>query len=342
MPTFSDVLVARKSLTGYVYETPIIFSNTLSIRTGHEAVLLKCENLQRTGSYHLRGHTYKVIRTKEEDLGVDNFITFSTANGGTALSCAAANFQSSARVVVPEGTSDLVTGSIAHYRGTYHFCKPNQASRSELVNGLLEQYNRTDGKTSHQAVFVHPYDDETIITGHGTIGVELMLQTDCDVDCVVATVGGGALIAGLAIAVKGMKPHVAVFAAEPMDVDESYESFKRGELVVDRREGDSGASHSLDSNTVAKSLRCPLFKRTREYIRRNVDGVIRVSEAEIKYAMRYVFERCKLVIDTNAATAVAAVLACPPEIKRYRRVAIILSGGNIDLHRLPEFMSAKL
>jgi serine racemase len=333
---------ARKALDGYIYETPVISSNALRNKTRHESVMLKCENLQRTGSYHIRGMTYRVIRAKEADLGINNFITHSSGNGGAALSCAANNFQSKAQIVVPEDTSSLITRSIHHYKGNYYYCKPDLKSRVELESKLLQEYNRPAGKKHNRAIVVNPYNDDAIIAGHGTAGIELMLQTDCSVDCVVVPVGGGALVSGVAIAVKGMKPHVGVFAAELANPPNRYTDFKRGESLGARQQHEGLPHHEPGARGNKHGIRTPLTDLTTRYIDRYVDGVIHVSPEEMKYAFRYVYERCKLVVDTNAAIAVAAVLSCPPELGNYRRVCIVLSGGNVDLNDIPKLAVSRL
>ncbi|GET85935.1 threonine ammonia-lyase [Leishmania tarentolae] len=338
MPTFSDIMAARKALDGYVYETPIIQSNALHQRTRHESVLLKCENLQRTGSYHLRGMTYRVIRAKEEDLGINNFVTHSSGNGGSALACAASNFQSTAHVVVPEDTSTLITRSIRHHHGNFYYCKPDLKSRVEMETRLQAEFNKVSGRKRNQCMLVNPYSDESIIAGHGTTGIELMLQTDCSVDCVVLPVGGGALLAGTAIAVKGMKPHVGVFAAELAVPPDHYTAFKRGEVMEARKDVEDTKRPKGNKH----GIRTELTDLANNYIDRYVDGVVHVSEEEMRYAFRYVYERCKLVVDTNAAIAVAAVLACPQELSNYRHVCIVLSGGNVDLNDVPKLATARL
>lgn len=342
MPTFGDIMAARKSLDGYVYETPVIGSVAIRNKTRHESVMLKCENLQRTGSYHLRGMTYRVIRAKEADLGINNFISHSSGNGGAALSCAANNFQSTAHIVVPEDTSSLITQSIDHYKGNFYYSKPDLKSRVDLEAKLLKEYNNPTGKKQNRAIVLNPYDDEAIITGHGTTGIELMLQTDCSVDCVVVPVGGGALVSGVAIAVKGMKPHVGVFAAELASPPDWYTDFKRGEALEARQHRKGQPHHEAASHGNKHGIRTPLTDLATKYIDRYVDGVIHVTPDQMKYAFRYVYERCKLVVDTNAAIAVAAVLACPPELGNYRRVCIILSGGNVDLNEIPKLAASRL
>ncbi|KPI85804.1 putative serine-threonine dehydratase [Leptomonas seymouri] len=342
MPTLGDIMSARKALDGYVYETPIIASNALRGKTRHESVMLKCENLQRTGSYHIRGMTYRVIRAKEADLGINNFITRSSGNGGSALACAAHNFQSKAHVIVPEDTNALITRSIHHYNGAFYYCKPGLKERMEMEARLLRELSRPAGKRQNHAVVINPYNDDAVIAGHGTTGIELMLQTDCAMDCVVVPVGGGALLSGVAIAVKGMKPHVGVFAAELDAPPNRYTDFKRGESLAAGRQRQGLPYNEAAAKNNKHGIRTPLTDLTTGYIDRYVDGVIHVTLEEMKYAFRYVYERCKLVVDTNAAIAVAAVLSCPPALNNYRRVCIVLSGGNVDLNDIPKLAVSRL
>lgn len=325
--TFADVMAANKATENYVYETPIIMSRALTTVTPHQEVFLKCENLQRAGSYHFRGMMNKVIRVKEGDLGVETFITHSTGNSGAALACAAKEFQSVAHVVVPEKSNQLITTSIEHYHGNFYYSPPTLEDRQRHIEELQENLNRQ----RVSSVLVHPYDDDDIMAGFGTVGLELMEQTNCCIDCVVAAGGGGGLLAGVSVAVKGMKPHVAVFAAVPeFGNGGSEQMFKRGEFTLRR-------DLLVPKGKLSGQFRMP--DKTYQIVSKNVDGVISVSEKQVKQAFRYVYERCKLVIDTNAATAVAAVLSCPPQLRKYRRVGIIVSGGNVDLNEIPKIVS---
>lgn len=322
-------MAAHKSIDTYVYETPILTSKAITQSTPHQEVLLKCENLQRAGSYHFRGMINKVIRTKENDLGVETFVTHSTGNSGSALACAAKDFQAVAHVVVPEDTNQLITTSIEHYDGKFYYSPCSLEERQKNIK-LLEETLQKQKVTS---ALVHPYDDDDVMAGFGTVGLELMEQTNCAVDCVVAAGGGGGLLAGVSVAVKGMKPHVAVFAAVPDRTSQSSEKeqmFKRGEFEM-RRDA------MVPKGKLTGNYR--MTDKTYNLVAKHVDGTISVSPKQIRMAFRYVYERCKLVIDTNAATAVAAVLSCPPQLRKYRRVCIIISGGNVDLNEIPKIVS---
>lgn len=325
---FSDIMSAHKAVENYVFESPLLMSRALTNSTPHQEVMLKCENLQRAGSYHFRGMINKVIRAKEDDLATETFITHSTGNSGTALASAAKEFQAAAHVIVPEGTKDIITTSIEHYDGKFYSCPCNLEERKK---NLLKLEANLKAQRVPTCV-VHPYDDDDILAGFGTVGLELMEQTDCGVDCVVAAGGGGSLLAGLGVAVKGMKPHVKVFAAVPDDIrpDDAEQLFKRGEFPV-RTESLIPRGHLQGCYRMTDNIHY--------LVEKTVDGVISVSRKQIRTAFRYVYERCKLVIDTNAATAVAAVLSCPPQLRKYRRVCIVISGGNVDLTDIPKIMA---
>ncbi|CCW61091.1 unnamed protein product [Phytomonas sp. EM1] len=344
-PSFSQVMAARKAIDSYIYETPLIASISLSKQTGHHKILLKCENLQRTGSYHYRGFIYKVIRTKEKDLLVNNFITYSVANAGPALACASEDFQSTARVVIPKNTHPPIKSSIRHYGGEVYNCAPTLESRNGKLLELLKRFNQSEGNVRNRAVVVDPYNDDDIIAGYATIGIEMMLQTDCEVDCIVAPVGGGALINGIAIAVRGMKPNVAVFGAVSDFSSDDNKSLRYGSIAP-AAEGAASDSSTKTGEPFLVAEGSPvegqITQRNYEYMKKLVNGVLRVTEQDIRYAFRYVYERCKLVIDLKAATAVAAVLAKPRELRRFQCVAVVLSGGNVDLMRVPKIVSSAL
>ncbi|CCW71200.1 unnamed protein product [Phytomonas sp. Hart1] len=330
-------MAARKAIDSYIYETPLILSVSLSKRTGHHKILLKCENLQRTGSYHYRGFIHSVVRAKARDLSVTNFITYSVANGGRALACAAEDFQSAARVVAPGPTHPLVASGIRYHGGVLYPCGPTPHARDARLAELAQTFQ---ANPRGRAVVVDPYHDPDLLAGFGTVGIELMLQTDCEVDCVVAPLGGGALINSLAVALRGMKPNVAVFGAISDFVNESDMSLRYVEMKTEGKEAEKPEAAPSSSNP--SILERKVTKWNAKHMKKLVNGVLQVTEEDVRYAFRYVYERCKLVIDLKAATAVAAVLANPKELRRYQCVAVVLSGGNVDLKCIPDLMSSAL
>ncbi|KEG09805.1 serine-threonine dehydratase [Trypanosoma grayi] len=343
MPTFRDVMTAYKAASTYVHETPIITSNALRQRSEHEEVVLKCENLQRTGCYNFRGVMNHIIRSKQVDIGINHFVTQSVSNHGLAVALAANEFASTGHIVIPANTPDIVVKSIKHYGGKVYPCCPSQDERMRIAQELVEANNNSGKNGVNSCVYVHPQDD-WLIAGNGTAGVELMLQTDGRLDAVLVPAVGGTLLAGVAIAVKGMKPNIAVFAAECDKPDQMYE-FEYGTVVAP---GDNNNNNSSSSNVkvpgarapyvrnLASELSTPLSPHVAQCVNRHVDGVLKVTEAQTRQAFRFIYERCKLVIDANAATAVAALITRPEALKRYRRIGIILTGGNVELDEVPQ------
>jgi threonine dehydratase len=179
------------------------------------------------------------------------------------------------------------------------------------------------GQAHPGAVFVHPFDNPDVIAGQGTLGIEFMEQTNNELDAMIVPVGGGGLASGVALAVKHLKPEIAVFAAEPEGADDTYRSFQQGARVLSHREG--------LPNSIADGLLTINSDRTFRILKGTLHGVLRVSEDQIRHAMYLVYERCKLVIEPSAAVGVAAVLACPEALAPYKRVGIVICGGNVDI-----------
>ncbi|PWV12076.1 putative serine-threonine dehydratase [Trypanosoma cruzi] len=338
MSTFNTVMMAYKATRPYVRETPILLSNSMRQSSGHEEVVLKCENLQRTGSYTIRGGMNYVIRSKQGDLGINHFVAQSTGNLGLAVALSASLFSAKGHIVIPERTNEVTVKAIAHYDGKAYRCGASRKEQMKLVQALVSENNNTSQRNGvNSCVFVHP-QDEWLVAGHGTVGVELMLQTDGRLDLVVVPAMGGALLAGVALAVKGMKPNIAVYAAECETPDPECE-FEHGPIIAVNKKGSTDVKDSRREENgaggVAQKILMPLNEMVAQCINRHVDGVIKVTQEQKRHAFRFVYERCKLVIDDNAATAVAAVLTRPEALSRYRRVGIVLTGGNVDLDAIP-------
>lgn len=318
MVTFADVQAAAKRIDGHVHRTPLFSSTSLTKMTHHEKVVLKCENLQRTGSFKIRGATNAVAAQLQRHPNTQGFVTHSSGNHGQALASAARAFHKPAHIVVPENAPKVKVNGIEGYGGNVVSCRPTLADRVATCEDVLAANNGCH--------FVHPFDDEDVIAGQGTLGIELMEQTLNELDAVVIPVGGGGLASGVALAVKTIKPSIAVFVAEPEGADDTYRSFAQGSLVKSHREG--------LPNTIADGLMTINSPRTFALLQKYVDGVLRVSEPEIQRAMYLVYERCKLVIEPSAAVGVGAVLACPELLAPYLRVGIVVCGGNVDVSRI--------
>ena len=302
---------ARERIAGKVNLTPVLTSSTLDERSGAR-LHFKCENFQKGGAFKARGATNAVFALPESQArrGV---ATHSSGNHGAALARAAALRGIRAYVVMPDNTAQAKRAAVARYGAEVTWCAPNQAARESTVRQVL---------AATGATLVHPYDDLLVMAGQGTAAVEL-LSAFPDLEVLLCPVGGGGLISGSAVAAKSLKPEIRVIGVEPAGADDAARSFQAGRIVP--------VEHP---NTIADGLRATLGERPFAEIRRQVEGIITVTDEAIVRAMRQLWEVMKIVVEPSGAVAYAALLDAPPTL-RGRRIGIIISGGNLDLDRLP-------
>lgn len=309
--TLADVRDAAARIAAHAQVTPLLRSRSLDELSGAQ-LFFKCEQLQRTGAFKFRG-ACNAVWSLDEDSARRGVVTHSSGNHGAALALAAATRGIPAHVVVPEGAVKAKLAAIERNGATLHHCAPSIAAREQAAE-------RVRAETG--ASLVHPYADLHVIAGQGTAGLELLQQSG-GLDALIAPVGGGGLVSGCAIAVRGIDPAIAVYAAEPEGAPDAYESFRRGERFTD-----------ITPNTIADGLRGSIGAINFALMRENVRDVLPVSEAEIVAAMRLVWERLKQVIEPSSATVLAAILRHREHFAG-RRVGVVLSGGNVDLDALP-------
>uniref|UniRef100_A0A8B9MD09 L-serine ammonia-lyase n=1 Tax=Accipiter nisus TaxID=211598 RepID=A0A8B9MD09_9AVES len=316
----AEVRAAEERLRGRLHRTPLLTSGSLDGLAGRR-LLFKCELFQRTGSFKIRGALNAVRSLVEESKRAGGglpraVVTHSSGNHGQALACAAQAEGIPAYIVVPRTAPHCKQAAILTYGATLVPCEPNDKSRAETASRVVQE---TGG------VMVHPNQEPVVIAGQGTIALEVLEQAP-DVNAIVAPVGGGGMIAGIAVAIKALRPDVKVFAAEPRNADDCYQSKVRGELTPNLHPPD----------TIADAVKTSIGPNTWPIIRDLVDDVLTVSEEEIKRATRLVWERMKLLIEPTAGVGVAAVLseqfqAVPRDVEN---VCIVLCGGNVDLSSL--------
>jgi threonine dehydratase len=311
LPTYDDVLAAHERIRPHVHRTPVLTSSHLDGLAGAR-LFLKCENLQKIGAFKARGACNAVFGLSEEQ-AARGVLTHSSGNHGQALAYAAAKRGIPATIVMPETSARPKLDAVRGYGGRVVTCAPGTKAREDAVAAELERTG---------AEIVHPYADARVIAGQGTCARELIEEAG-PLDAVVAPVGGGGLIAGTCVAVAGLAPRMTVFAAEPANADDAFRSKQAGQLIEDDA-----------PQTIADGLRASLKPITFHYVRNAVEAVLTVTEAEIVAAMRLVWERLKIVIEPSSAVAVAAVLKNAPRFAG-QRVGIIVTGGNVDLDRLP-------
>jgi threonine dehydratase len=307
--SFADVVAAAGRIGPHVVRTPVMRSAAFDARVGC-AVFFKCENLQTGGAFKYRGAMNVLLQLDPARTPV--VITHSSGNHGNALARAARARGMRAIVIVPRDSSRTKIAAIEAAGARIEFCEPGLPARERKLAEIL----------AHEpAELVHPFDDARIIAGQGTAALELLSEVP-DLEVISTPVGGGGLIGGTALAAKGMSGPIRVIGAEPEQADDAYQSFRSGE----RR--------ALNApQTIADGLRGSIGVRNFDLLRRLVDDVVTVSEAEIVTAMRVVLQDLKLLIEPSSAVPVAAMLA--RKLGPAARVGIVLSGGNVDLEQGP-------
>jgi len=310
IPDIADIFSAKQRINGAVRTTPVLSDPQLNAELGCE-LWLKCENLQRTCSFKFRGASNAVALLDEHGLDGD-VATHSSGNHGAALALAASLHQRRAWIVMPENSVKTKVEAVRRNGGEVVFCDPNQQAREKGLAALVAK----------GCIPVPPYDHGHIISGQGTVAIEMAEQVP-GLEIVLAPVGGGGLISGSAIAARALIPNVMVMGAEPEGAADTALSLRQGKRV-----------ETFPVNTIADGLRAIVGVLNFAIISENVDKVITVSEAGIIEAMALVWQRFRMLIEPSSATVVAAVLASPGDFSG-RRVGAIISGGNVDLDHLP-------
>jgi threonine dehydratase len=310
--SFVDIQSAARRIAPYVHRTPMLHSALINQLAGCE-IFFKCENLQKAGAFKARG-AYNAVLLLSDEQRRRGVATHSSGNHAAALALAASHFQMPAYIVMPENSPASKVAAVRSYGGEITFCEATQLAREAA---LAERVARTG------AEFIPPYDHPDVIAGQGTVVLEMAEQLTLPPDYLLTPVGGGGLLAGSAIASKTVWPHTAVIGAEPLAADDAQRSFR------------SGQRHSqLPPVTVADGLRTALGHINFGIIRRDVDDILTVSDDAIISAMRLVWSRMKLIVEPSAAVGLAVVLSHPERFAD-KRVAIVFSGGNVDLDKLP-------
>ena len=310
LPAITDIRKAHKKISGQIHRTPVLSSRQLDERTdGH--IFLKCENFQKVGAFKFRG-AGNAVGNLPDARAQKGVATHSSGNHAQAVALAARLRGIPAYIVMPENAPKVKVHAVRDYGAEITFCKSTQQAREKALDKVVEHTG---------ANFIHPYDNPDIIAGQGTAALEL-LEDYPGLDMVIAPVGGGGLMSGTAIATADTAPDTTIIGAEPEVADDAYLSFQ------------TGRRHPVQStDTVADGLRTSLSELTFSCIRRHADEIVTVTEKQIIEAMRFVWERMKIIIEPSAAVPVAAVFNSLDT--RGKRIGIIISGGNMDLDTLP-------
>ena len=310
-PSLDDVLAAHERIRPHIHLTPVLTSRIIDEAAGAE-LFFKCENLQKAGAFKARGASNAVFSLTEAQ-AAKGVATHSSGNHGTCLSYAASRRGIPCTVVMPRTAPQAKKDAVRGYGGRVVECEPSTSSREAVFAEVVAETG---------AEFVHPYNDPRVIAGQATCARELIEQV-ADLDAVIAPIGGGGMVSGTCLTLASLTPHIAVYAAEPEQADDAHRSLKAGHIIAD----DAPV-------TVADGLKVPLKDLTWHFVRNHVADILTVSEAEIVAAMQLIWKRLKIVMEPSSAVALAAVLKNRP-VFAGKRVGVIITGGNVDLDKLP-------
>lgn len=310
-PGFEDVLAARGRLAGAANRTHVLTSRALDAMTGMR-LFFKCENFQRVGAFKFRG-AFNAVSSLTDSAAASGVVTHSSGNHAAALALAARLRGIPATIVMPRDASRVKIASVERYGGMIEFCDPTIASRESTAARIVAETG---------ANLIHPYNNPFVIAGQGTAALELIEEVP-DLEVIVAPVSGGGLVSGTALAAHGTNPKIRVIGAEPEGAADAIRSMAEGRIVK-----------LAEPFTICDGLRAPLGTITFPIICEHVEEIVSVRDEETIRAMRLAWEVLKVIAEPSAAIVLAAVLKgmidCPGG-----QVGLILSGGNVDLDRLP-------
>lgn len=309
--SLNDIREAAIRIKPYAHRTPVLTNESLNQKVGAQ-VYLKCENLQKVGAFKFRGACNAVYSLTDEEAS-HGVVTHSSGNHAQALALAAKMRGIPAYIVMPSNAPQVKKDAVAGYGGQITFCEPTLAARESTMEGIRQ-------KTS--ATVVHPYDNEKVIAGQGTAAMEL-LEDVPDLDVIITPVGGGGLLSGTSIAATGLKKGIRVIAGEPEKADDAFRSLQAGKIIP-----------SENPKTIADGLLTSLGALTFPIIQQNVEQIVTVSEEGIIATMKFVWERAKIIIEPSSAVAISVLWENKINLHGLK-IGIIISGGNVDLGKLP-------
>ena len=306
-----DLVNALQRIKPFIHKTPVLTSSNLDELTS-ACCFLKCENFQKMGAFKMRGATNAILQLTDEQKQ-NGVATHSSGNFAQALALAAKLNNIKAYIVMPTSASSVKKEAVLGYGGEILGCAPTLQAREKTLEKVVKETGTT---------FIHPYNNYDVIAGQSTATQELINEYP-NLDYIISPIGGGGLISGTALAAHYFSPNTKVIGAEPAGADDAYRSLEKGEIIP-----------SIEPNTIADGLLTSLGDKTFPIIKELVSEIILVEENEIIHAMKFIWERMKIIIEPSSAVAVAAVIKNKDQFN-CKKVGIIISGGNVDLENLP-------
>ncbi|PIA34191.1 hypothetical protein AQUCO_03800044v1 [Aquilegia coerulea] len=308
----SSIKDAKLRIESFIHKTPIMSSEYLNSVSGRK-LFFKCECFQKGGAFKFRGAS-NAIFSLGNDQAVKGVVTHSSGNHAAAVSLAAKLRGIPAYIVIPKNAPDCKVENVRRYGGKIFWSEATMQSRESVSTKVMEDTG---------AILIHPFNDGRIISGQGTISLELLEQIP-QIDTIIVPISGGGLISGVALAAKAIKPSIRILAAEPRGANDAAQSKAAGRIIT-----------LPETNTIADGLRAFLGDLTWPIVRDLVDEVIVVEDKEIVQAMKMCYEILKVAVEPSGAIGLAAVLSHSfqqnPAWKDCSNIAIIVSGGNVDL-----------
>jgi threonine dehydratase len=311
--TKASIEAAAIRIAPYIHNTPIMTCKSINELYGLD-LYFKCENFQKIGAFKIRGGMNASLQLTKAQLE-KGVATHSSGNHAQALAFASKMLGIKAYIVMPESSPQVKVNAVRGYGAEVTICASNQAARESTLQDIVDKTGAT---------FIHPYDNDEVITGQATC-VKEIIEAMPDIEIVVTPVGGGGLLSGTCLGAHYFKPGLKVYAGEPEGAADAVLSIQSGKV-----------EKAPFVNTIADGLLTTLSERTLEIIQAHVADILLVSEDEIKAALRLVYERMKIIIEPSCAVPLAAVLK-NPDLFKGKKVGIILTGGNVDLSKFKDW-----
>jgi threonine dehydratase len=309
-PELREIILTLNRIRPWIHKTPVMTSRWINKLSGSN-VYFKCENFQKVGAFKYRGAVNAILQIPEE-FRKKGVATHSSGNHAQALALAATMQNVKSFIVMPENAPIVKRKAVEEYGANIITCKPNLSSREETLDKVVKETG---------SLFIHPYNNYDIIAGQATCCYELIGEIN-NLDAIITPVGGGGLLSGTCLSAHHLNPSIKIFGAEPAGAPDAFKSLQNNKIVP-----------SVNPNSIADGLLTSLGDKTFPIIRDHISGIILVEDSEIIEAMKYLWERMKIIVEPSGAVPFAALLKNKENFEN-KNVGIILSGGNVDLSHL--------
>lgn len=311
--SIDDVRSAAKRIEGIGHKTPVLTSKTLDQLAGRK-LFFKCENFQKVGAFKFRGgwNAVSMLNDKEAEKGV---CTHSSGNHAQAVAYAAQKRGIPAYIVMPNNSPDVKLDAVKGYEAKVTLCEPTLEARRTTLEKIAEKTGAT---------IIHPFNNSNVIAGQGTAALELIEEIG-NLDAIIAPIGGGGLMSGTCITTRSLLPKTKLYGAEPKGADDAYRSFTEGKIIPQE-----------NPDTICDGLLTSLGDKTWNILKDHLEAIYTVTDDEVIKAMQIIWERMKIIIEPSSATPVAVALSDEfKALKGMENIGIIITGGNVDLSKLP-------